>query len=167
MDVSVEKGIVIMPIIACRIVEVCVFRFVKNRAEYLLLKRSPDEKIYPNLWQLVSGTINDGEAAHAAALRELNEETRLIPRTFWVVPHVNTFYDPEYDAVNLSPLFAAQVEDGHEPTLSSEHSHHEWLPYSEAWRRLVWPGQRQGLETVEKYVIGGEEAGQRTIIPTK
>jgi dATP pyrophosphohydrolase len=156
-----------MPIIACRIVEVCVFRFVKNRAEYLLLKRSPDEKIYPNLWQLVSGTINDGETAHAAALRELDEETRLTPTTFWVVPHVNTFYDPEYDAVNLSPMFAAQVDAGQEPTLSSEHTHHEWLPYAEAFRRLVWPGQRQGLEIVEKYLMGGEEAGRRTIIPSK
>jgi len=156
-----------MPIIACRIVEVCVFRFARNRPEYLLLKRSPDEKIYPNLWQLISGTIHDGETAHAAALRELNEETRLTPKSFFVVPHVNTFYDPEHDAVNLSPLFAAQVVDGHEPTLSPEHSHHEWLPYNEAYRCLVWPGQRQGLEIVEKYLLGGEEAGRRTIIPVK
>ena len=154
-----------MPIIACRTVEVCVFRFVKNRPEYLLLRRSPDEKIYPNLWQLVSGGINDGETAHAAALRELDEETRLTPRTFWVVPHVSTFYDAEYDAVNLSPLFAAQVDDDQAPKLSAEHSQHEWLPFSEAYRRLVWPGQRLGLAVVEEYLLGGEEAGRRTVLP--
>jgi dATP pyrophosphohydrolase len=154
-----------MPIIACRIVEVCVFRFVKDRPEYLLLKRSPDEKIYPDLWQLVSGSIDDGESALQAARRELDEETGLVPRNFWVVSYINTFYDHEYDAVNLSPLFAAQVEDDREPRLSAEHRVYEWLPFDEARRRLVWPGQRQGLEIVDKYLLGGEEAARRTLVP--
>jgi dATP pyrophosphohydrolase len=154
-----------MSIIVCRIIEVCVFRFVNDRAEYLMLKRSPDEKIYPNLWQFVSGSLNDGEKATDAALRELKEETRLIPKRFWVVPHVNMFYDPSYDAVNVSPLFAAQVEVRGDPRLSSEHCAYEWLQFADARRRLVWPGQRAGLEIVEKYIVGGEEAGVLTEIP--
>jgi dATP pyrophosphohydrolase len=154
-----------MTIIVCRIVEVSVFRFINDRPEYLMLKRSPDEKLYPDLWQLVSGSLNDGEKAFDAALRELREETGLIPKRFWVVPHANMFYDPAYDAVNVSPLFAAQVDVEEEPTLSSEHCLYEWLPYVEARRRLVWPGQRAGLEVVDKYILGGEEAGVLTLIP--
>ena len=154
-----------MATVACRIIEVCVFRFVKNRAEYLLLKRSSSEKIYPDLWQFVSGSINDGETAHAAARRELAEETGLSPTHFWVVPHVSTFYDPGYDALNFSPMFAAQVEPGAEPTLSDEHQKYEWLSFADAYRRLVWPGQRQGLEIVEKYIMRGEEAGRRGLMP--
>ena len=154
-----------MSLIVCRIIEVCVFRFVNDRTEYLMLKRSPAEKIYPDLWQLVTGSLNDGEKAIDAALRELKEETGLTPDRFWVVPHVSTFYDPAYDAVNMSPLFAAQVSAGSEPTLSSEHSVHTWLPYADARRYLVWPGQRAGLETVEKYIIDGEQAGVLTEIP--
>jgi dATP pyrophosphohydrolase len=148
-----------MPIITCKIVEICVFRFVKDCPEYLLLKRSPDESIYPNVWQMVSGTMREGERVVEAALREFKEETSLAHMHFWVVPHVSTFYDAEYDAVNLSPFFAAQVSPGAAPTLSLEHSTYEWLPYEQAWARLVWPGQRAGLEIVHKYIVGGERAG--------
>ncbi len=151
--------------IVCRIVEVCVFRFVNDRPEYLMLKRSPDEKVYPNLWQFVSGSLEEGEKAVNAALRELKEETGLTPKRFWVVPHANTFYDPSYDVVNVSPLFAAQVEIGDEPGLSLEHCEYEWLSFGDARRRLVWPGQRLGLEVVEQYILGGEEAGVLTEIP--
>jgi len=124
-----------------------------------MLKRSPDEKIYPNLWQFVSGSLHDGEKAIDAALRELKEETGLHPKRFWVVPYANTFYDHTYDAVNVSPLFAAQVEIGETPELSTEHCTYEWLLFPDALRRLVWPGQRLGLEVVEKYIAAGEEAG--------
>ena len=150
--------------IVCRIVEVCVFRFMNDRPEYLMLKRSPDEKIYPNLWQFVSGSLHEGEKATVAGLRELKEETGLAPKRFWVVPHANMFYDPAYDAVNVSPLFAAQVDAGDEPTLSAEHCEFEWLPFADARRRLVWPGQRLGLEVIDKYILGGEEAGILTLI---
>lgn len=155
-----------MAIIVCRIVEVCVFRFENDRPRYLMLKRSPGERIYPNLWQFVTGSIVDGEKAHDAALRELREETDLVPDRFWVVPHAAMFYDPDYDAINISPLFAAQVQKGNEPKLSAEHCAYEWLSFDEARRRLVWPGQRIGLEVIEKYILGGEEAGFLTLIHT-
>jgi 8-oxo-dGTP pyrophosphatase MutT (NUDIX family) len=153
-----------MPSVLCKIVEICVFRFKGNRPEYLLLKRSPDERIYPDLWQMVSGTISDGESGVDAARRELTEETGLAPKRFWVVPHVNAFFDPGYDAVNVSPLFAAQVSQGDEPSLSDEHCVFQWLPYEEARRRLVWPGQRRGLDVVHEFILGGEEAASRTTI---
>ena len=59
----------IMAIIVCRIVEVCVFRFVNDRPQFLMLKRSPGEQLYPNIWQFVTGSIVDGEKAYDAALR--------------------------------------------------------------------------------------------------
>ena len=154
-----------MAIIVCRIVEVCAFRFVKDHPEYLLLKRSPDEKIYPGIWQFVSGAIDEGEKAVDAALREFKEETDLTPKRFWVVPYANTFYDHDYDVVNVSPLFAAQVDGGAEPMLSAEHRTYEWLRYDEARRRLVWPGQRQGLQVIDEFIVGGQEASTLTLIP--
>lgn len=153
-----------MPVLSSTIVEVCVFRFRKSKPEYLMLKRSSAEKIYPNLWQIVSGSIDKNEKAYEAALRELNEETGFRPQHFWVVPHVNSFYDPQYDSMNLSAFFAAQVKPDEEPVLSFEHEKYEWLQYEAARRRLVWPGQRQGLSIVHEYIVGGEEAGQVTLI---
>ena len=156
-----------MTAIICRIVEVCVFRFAHDRPEYLVLQRAADEPLHPGIWQMVTGTIDGDEKASETAIRELKEETRLRPDRFWAAPHVSTFYDVALDAVNVSPLFAAQVGPGEEPVLSSEHQRHEWLPYRQAAQRLIWPGQRQGLAIVHEYLLGGEEAGRRTMLPLR
>jgi len=156
-----------LPLIASTIVEVCVFRFTDNGPEYLLLKRSAGEKEYPGLWQLVSGSIEGKERAFEAALRELQEETGFTPEHFWVVPHVSTFYDPSNDSMNMTSVFAAQVPPGAEPRLSDEHESFFWLRKNEGTKKLVWPGQRQALEVVDEYIVGGAEASRFTEIPIK
>jgi dATP pyrophosphohydrolase len=153
-----------MPLITCTIVDVCVFRFVGDHPEYLLLKRAAKEKIYPGIWQMVSGTIDESERATDTAMRELREETGLTPLRFWVVPHVNVFYDHDYDAVNLSPMFAAQVSAGVDPVLSTEHIEYAWLTHDDARSRLVWPVQRAGLDVVQRHVLTGEQSGILTMI---
>jgi dATP pyrophosphohydrolase len=136
-----------------------------GRAEFLVLKRAANEKIYPGIWQMVSGTMHDGERATDAALRELKEETGLSPLRFWVVPHVSVFYDHDYDAANLCPMFAAELGADARPALSGEHEHYAWLPHAEARSRLVWPSQREGLDLVQSYIVGGEEAAHLSLVP--
>ena len=153
--------------LASRIIEVCPFRIRGEGGEYLLVRRAPDDPLYPGIWQFVSGRIEAGEKAHESALRELSEETGARPARFWVVPSVNSFYDPDRDRVNFVILFAAQLESGFEVRLSPEHSNFEWLPYAEARRRLVWPGQRDCLDIVQHYILGGEEAGTLLEFPVE
>jgi 8-oxo-dGTP pyrophosphatase MutT (NUDIX family) len=140
-------------------VEVCIFRFRQNAPEYLIIRRAPDELVYPGMWQFVTGMIEGTERALACAVREVTEETGLHPVHFWVVPHANSFYSAHSDAVHLVPMFAAQTDGSAEPKLSREHSEFVWLRQDEARRRLVWPGQRLGLDIVHQYIIRGEEAG--------
>jgi dATP pyrophosphohydrolase len=149
-----------MPDIVCRIIEICVFRFVDDRSEYLLFHRAEDEKLYPGIWQLLTGTVEGNESGVEAALREFKEETGLKMNRFWVVPYVNSFFDSDHDAVNLSPLFAAQVDAAVEPRLSAEHSEYRWFSYEEALKKLVWPGQRAGLKVTHDYITCGEEAAR-------
>ena len=99
-----------------------------------------------------------------AAFRELREETGLEPLDIWVVPYVNSFYDHRRDTVNLSPVFAAQVKLGIAPVLSGEHQRFEWLGYEDALRRLVWPGQRDGLRIVHEFIVAGREAAKHSHI---
>ncbi len=139
-------------------------RFGRDGAEYLVLKRAPDEPLYPGLWQWVTGTVQEGEKATDAALRELREETGFTPAFLWVAPFTNAFYDQASDVIHLCPFFAVQVEPGDEPTLSREHATYEWLPFEHARERLVWPGQRAGLDVVHRYFVRGEEAGGLNIV---
>jgi len=151
--------------IVSRIVEVCAFRFVRNAPEYLLLKRSPGDRIHPGIWQIVTGTIRDGETAAAAARREVREETGVEPERFWVAPFTGSFYEPRRDEMHLIAFFAAQIGADAGVRLSNEHAAFEWLRLAEARRRLVWPGQREGLDIVDRFIAGGEEAAQLSLLP--
>ena len=156
-----------MPRIVSRIVEVVVFRFSRTGPEFLMLRRAADEPLYPGIWQVVTGTVRDGETALAAARRELQEETQLEPRGFWVVPYVSTFYEPQADELHQCPFFAAQVGPGDEPVLSGEHQDYRWLPLADATSLLLWPSQREGLRVTEQLVIRGEMAATWLRVPPR
>ena len=135
-----------------KIVEVVVFR-KKEFPEFLVLKRSDDEKIYPGLWQIVSGGIERGEKAYQAALREVKEEIGIKPLHFYNTPQTNTFYFYTNDSVNVSPVFAAEVDAFSEINLSSEHKEYRWLKKYDAISLLVWPGQKEAIKIVNDYVL--------------
>lgn len=153
-----------MPSPVSNSIEVCIFKIEGGLPVYLLLRRAKSAKIYPGIWQIVTGSIHAGENAVDAATRELREETALEPAAFWVVPHVDSFYDPEADTLNLIPMFAAEVQPGRSPRLSIEHCEFAWFGQEDAVRKLVWPGQRAGLRIVHDLIVGGEEAARLTRI---
>lgn len=154
-----------MPDILSSLVEVVVFRFAGDRPEYLLLQRAAREKLYPSLWQVVTGGVVGEERAQDAALRELREETGLVPSLFWCAPVTDVFYDVRNNAMQLAPVFAAQVGALSVVRLSREHQAFLWLPLQDAVQRLVWPGQRNALEVVHRLIGGGEEVAGRLGVP--
>jgi dATP pyrophosphohydrolase len=132
------------------IIEAHLFRIRDNQLEFLLLKRSANE-VYPLLWQPVTGRMNPGEAAYDAALREIKEETNLLPEEFWVVPNVNSFYNPQKDSVSLIPVFAGRVSADSEILISDEHEEYRWFTFEEAISKLAWPGQRKSAQIISQY----------------
>ncbi|HEY6952958.1 MAG TPA: NUDIX domain-containing protein [Bacteroidota bacterium] len=144
------------------IVELCVFKRTKKGPLYLVLKRSSTERLYPDIWQIITGKLKEREKAAIAVLRELKEETGLLPKRLWVVPAVDSFFDPVGDAVELCPLFAAEVEATSVPTLSSEHREFVWAGMKQARKLLVWPGHKDAVKTVHDYIVAGREAGRLT-----
>ena len=146
--------------IVSRVVEACVFRTTHDGPEFLLLKRSEKDNIYPGMWQLVTGSMKEGERAIDAALREFREETGMVAKRFWVVPFVNSFYVPVNDAIHLSPVFAIEVQEEARAKLSHEHQEFSWCSFEGAKQKLVWPGQRYAVELVYEYIVGGQEAGR-------
>lgn len=134
------------------LIEAHIFRIRNGELEFLLLKRSPGE-YYPNLWQMVTGKIKENETAYSAALREIKEETNLIPEKFWVAPTVNSFYSPDKDYICLIPVFAAKVSFDAEIKISNEHTEFKWLNPEEAKKLLAWEGQRKSVDVIVDYFL--------------
>ncbi len=147
-----------MPKIACNIIEVCVFSFENKEPLYLMLRRSRTEPLYPDSWQIVTGSIEQGETALQGALRELKEETGFIPKKLWIVPHMNTFFSVRQDTVHHTVIFAAQTDHALPVQLSDEHYQFGWYTIEQAKAKCVWPGQKTALDIVHEYIVGGKEA---------
>jgi dATP pyrophosphohydrolase len=137
------------------IIEAHIFRKTKNGIEFLLMKRASNE-MYPNVWQMVTGSNEDGEKAYETALREIKEETSLIPKTIWIVPNVNSFYSAKDDSVNMVPVFVAEVDTDSKVVLSEEHIEFLWCSKEKANELFAWPGQRKSVDIIFEYFSNNE-----------
>ncbi len=132
--------------IKVRVIDAYVYRYVKNKLKFLILKRSKT-KIYEHLWQGVAGKIENGETASEAAIRELKEETGFTPYKMFVADHVSSFYESHFDRINLVPVFGIEV-CSENVVLSEEHYAYKWLEFEKAYSRLTWNGQKKGLKII-------------------
>ena len=132
----------------------------KNEPHFLVLQRAKEEKLYPGLWQIVTGTMKKHERALKAAIRELKEETGLSPKRCWTIPYVDTYFDLHKDTIHLVPVFAAELDSSSTLHLSSEHQRFEWLRFEDARKRLVWPGQKHSMDIVHEFILGNKEAAR-------
>lgn len=148
-----------MPNIVSRIIEVCVFKIQRDGPRYLLLRRAPDDALYPGIWQIVTGVLEEGESTVPAAIRELKEETGFFPVKFWRLPVVHSFYEPVHDVVHLCPGFVARVDEHAEPALSPEHDAFEWCTLDRALGVLPWTNQREIIRSVhDRFVVETNES---------
>jgi 8-oxo-dGTP pyrophosphatase MutT (NUDIX family) len=124
------------------LVECWIFRVPPaGEPEFLLVRRAPG-RIFPGLWQCVTGGVEPGERIPTAALREVREEVGFGPdeiEAFYDLDQVSHFYDEGPDAVIAGAIFAIRVRPGAEPTLSHEHNGACWAGREEALRLVVWP----------------------------
>jgi 8-oxo-dGTP pyrophosphatase MutT (NUDIX family) len=132
-----------------------------ERPEILLIRRAPG-RILPGLWQCVSGSLEDGERVTAGALRELAEETGFGAAEiegFYDLDLVNQFYEPSYDAIVSSAVFAVRLRADAEPRLSGEHDAAHWHDLEEAHQQVIWPGYRTAIERIRDDLSEPERAG--------
>ena len=148
--------------IVVSLVEAYVFRKAEDGLRFLLLKRIVTSH-YGGLWQGVAGHIKTGEKAWETALRELQEETGLLPRNMFVVDHLSRFYDPHTDCVNLIPVFGVEV-DSSQVNLSDEHSEFRWVTLEQALGLLTWKDQKRALQTVNEMILENGERLNRSMI---
>ena len=117
----------------------------------LLLRRAPG-RIFPGMWQPVTGKLEPGERIVDGALRELVEETGIGPEGIAVlygIDQVNIFHADHVDSLQAEAVFAAELKPGVEASLSEEHNEQRWLTPGEASAMVVWPAYREAITQLE------------------
>lgn len=91
--------------------------------KHLIIRRRPG--YLGGSWQMISGRIEGGEKGWEAALREIKEETNLIPDRFYSANTLEAFYEVNQNCINLVPVFVGSIDTGQEvqhPPLSRQSS---------------------------------------------
>ncbi len=125
-----------------KLIDVYPYRITNGKPQFLIFKRST-QKIYGNQWRMVGGKVKEEESFWEAALRELKEETGVMPIKFWTLPSVNQFYEAKSDTVHSIPAFAAELNSNAEIKLDDEHSDYQWVEIDEINAYISWPEQRR------------------------
>src|SRR4051794_12642482 len=115
--------------------------------EFLQLRRAAGE-YGAGMWAIVRGKIEASETAWQAALRELREETGLVPEEFYALNTVETFYLSQDDTVWHVPGFVAVVRRDVTLTLNDEHDATRWVGRDAIDASFLWPGERAQLAEV-------------------
>jgi lipoyl(octanoyl) transferase len=116
----------------------------RDDGRVLLMQRTPERG---GFWQILTGRLEPGENPHAAAAREIHEETGFNPglreirslgydHSFALGDRVPPFFIHE-------TAFAARVSS--EPLLSNEHMAYQWATPEEALKLLPFAGLRRSV----------------------
>jgi dATP pyrophosphohydrolase len=143
-------------------VDVYPVRAGSGGLQVLALRRSSLGRC-PGSWEVVHGRVEDGEGPVDAALRELREETGLVPERLYNLSRVEAFYRHSADEVAFIPVFVGFMPAG-EVSLGPEHDTWAWLPLAEAGERLAWPRERRGLEEIATLLTGGHAGALEDVL---
>ncbi len=89
----------------------------------LLLKRPLDKKHNPGKWNLPGGKLEDKETAIVCALRELEEETKIVPKN---IKFLQEYIDGDL-VIQIYKCYVKKVI----VELCDEHITHEWVSLNE------------------------------------
>jgi dihydroneopterin triphosphate diphosphatase len=128
-----------------------ICRIVNGEARFLIIKRQTS--YLPNLWQMVSGRIEKGEKAWEAALREIKEETGLVPDRLYSANDVEVFYEVSQNCINIIPVFIAFIDSEQPVTLSWEHSEFKWVSAEESAAFMSFEQQVKTMHMLEKKFV--------------
>jgi 8-oxo-dGTP pyrophosphatase MutT (NUDIX family) len=137
---------------------VYVVRIVNGEREYLLLRRVASRGSF---WQGVTGGAEVGEEPLDAALRELGEETGLVPSEMLSLDYSYSFPLEDSwrhlyadDVKEITEWVFVAVIDGEQlPLLNGrEHDQWRWCTLDAALSLLTWPGNIEALKRCDRFL---------------
>lgn len=106
--------------------------FLLRDGKILLAKRSPDDALYPDVWDAVGGHAEDDEVPIETMIREVQEELGVIARDFRQIASLDEPRSLEYGEAKYN-MFVVTSWDNGEPRLrGSEHVALRWVSFAEA-----------------------------------
>ena len=115
--------------------------------KFLLLKRISN--YLDGIWQPTTGRIEADETAWQTALREVKEETQLVPDRFYSSNMIEQFYEPSHNCICMAPVFVAFIDTAQQVKLSQEHSEFQWCTADQAQEHLLFAQQRDTIKQIE------------------
>ena len=119
---------------------------LREDGRVLLMQRSPARG---GFWQILTGRIELGESAQAAAAREIHEETGFAPRLDQVreLGYAHSFALAEGGTPSFAheTAFVLALPASAQPRLSDEHVDFRWCTIGEAMQLLRFAGLRRAV----------------------
>jgi dATP pyrophosphohydrolase len=131
--------------------------------EFLQLRRVANDYM-GRTWQTVRGVTEAGETAIAAALRELREETGLVPREFYGLSSIDSFYTARFDTIWHCAVFFALIPRNCVITLNEEHDDHRWVALRDVNTSFMWRRERELIAEIATEILGPSLAKAHLLI---
>lgn len=137
--------------IRCAMVSIVALRGTGPATQMLLVRRAG--AYLRGVWSYTAGHIEARETGWQAALRELREETGLVPEAFFATSFCERFYSTPGNCVEIVPAFAARIAADAEVRLNAEHSAYQWASLDAAADLLPFGSQRDLLAHVRREFV--------------
>jgi len=135
--------------VRCKGIAVVLLKKIDHQCQVLLLKRA--STILRDAWCYIGGSIEKGEKAWQAALREIQEETGITSVSLYNSNKFDQFYSSADDYIYLAPIFVGYVNEMQDVIINYEHKEFKWLSFKEAKEMVTLPGNDDVLEFIERH----------------
>lgn len=90
--------------------KIIVHAIIKHNNKYLVTKRSKNENVYKEYWDIPGGLANQGETPREALVREVKEEVNLKIKPVKII-HEDSNLDKEKNMIFIRLVYLTNVED--------------------------------------------------------
>ncbi len=119
---------------------------IKNNNKFLILKKAPDDRNYPNKWSFCSGFVKEFEPAEDSCLREIKEETGLKAKIIKVGEIIEVI-DKKKDKRWIIAVYLCE-SDGTNVKLCHENIDFKWVTKEELEDYPFVPGLTKDLKSL-------------------
>jgi hypothetical protein len=153
--------------VLANVAEIWAFSQTANGPRYLILESSQEKADAffggNRFWQIPGTSMRDGEPT-TDMLRRGCAEVGIEPRALWAVEHVSTIFNRRFDAIQIIPAFAAEVDGLPEPTMTVpagsslassiqvEYGRYKWADATQVERLLTFRTLREGFSQLRRYI---------------